>query len=122
MRLYPVCESGTDWDSFSVIGAENSLEAVKAKAAWYKAEQVEEIAYGKRRYAELVSEGRLDPINDPWEHSGFQTSFTMPDAWQVVPMEDVANYRSWAVTSDRKYQSQAFDALWNWDAMQVVRL
>lgn len=117
--LWLVSDSEMTEHYHDVIGAVTAEDAARTFMAAAKAEQVEEIAYGKRRYEELKAAGE---ITEPWSQSGFPVNIVLPTEIVVVPMKSSTTYHDRGVATDRKYQSQAFDSLWDWDGLVKVKL
>lgn len=102
-----------------VVSAVNAEDAARRYVAAIKEDEIEAIEYGKKRYAELVAEGRN--MADTYENSGFQISYTLPQEIYAVP-QNVGNFHLRNICADREYQAEAFNQLWDWDKTKKVRL
>jgi curved DNA-binding protein CbpA len=105
-----------------VIGAESALEAARKFIAVLKADQVREIENNRAEYDALVRRGEIDPKAEPFDRSGYQCSVFLPSSVICIPQFDPTTYHDRSISSDRKYEAQAFNELWDLSRKVEVRL
>jgi hypothetical protein len=132
MRLWRVTTddrspTGSDevsWYYSDVIGAETALEAVRRYVANKKVQIAEDLVMWRDVYGTMVRDGRMttDANGEYIPFERWHEPDPLPQRCVVVPMRDTSKLHIMSVSSDRKYESEAFNSLWNWEAMEAVRL
>ena len=123
MRLWRItdCDQGAadpSWYYSHVVGAESPLEAMRKHVAAVKRENAEDTEMWRHTYEVLVSEGRSNGLT----FDQFHQDPGLPQECMVVPMRDESTYHDRSISSDRKYEAEAFNQLWDWPSAVRVRL
>jgi hypothetical protein len=128
VRLWRVttCDNGTEpptWYYSDVIGAATALDAVRRYVAAKKLANAEDTAMWRGVYDNLVGQGRMsDGKGGVTRFEDWHQPEALPQECMAVPALETATYHDRCVSSDRKYESEAFNALWNWARAERVRL